>query len=163
MDIVEYSKKRLIIIDKSPLNVMLGWTFAGAGLILFIFLFVFKLDKPEYLPFGIFLFLAGGLLLYFARETTIATFDGQKNMLEIIRKPILGKIVMERYELDRLSEVEAKEKNPKGERFRFRVEMLLDNETWVPLTRAWQSDIVAYETYPGKILNFLQSLKIDTN
>lgn len=159
MDIVEYSKKRLIIIDKSPLNVMLGWTFAGAGVILFIFLYVFGLDKPEYLPFGIFLLLAGALLLFFARETTVATFDEEKKLLEIIRKPIVGKIVKERYELGRLSEVKLVEKNPGGERLRFRVEMLLDQNSWVPLTRAWQSDSVAYDTYPGKILGFLQSIK----
>lgn len=159
MDIVEYNKKRLIIIDKSPLNVMLGWTFAGAGLLLFVFLFVFKLDKPEYLPFGIFLFLAGVLLLYFARETTVATFDAEKQLVEIIRKPIVGKILKDRYEIGRFSEARATEKNPEGKRFYFRVEMLLDNETWIPLTRAWQSDSVAYDTYPGKILAFLHSLK----
>jgi len=158
MDIIEYNKKRLIIVDKSPLNVMLGWTFIGAGLILFVFLFVFGLDKPEYLPFGIFLLAAGSLLLFLARETTIATFDEEKRMLEIVRKPIIGKIKMENYELGRLSEVKPVEKDPEGDRFRFRVELLLDNETWIPLTRAWHGDGVAFETFPVKIRNFLQSL-----
>ncbi len=158
MDIVEYTKKRLVIVDKSPLNVMLGWTFAGAGLILLVFLFVFGLDKPEYLPFGIFLVLAGAFLMYFARETTIATFDEKTRMLEIIRKPIIGKIQMEKYALNRLSEVKAIEKDAEGKRFRFRIEMLADGSNWIPLTRAWQSDGVAYDSYPAKIQTFLQSL-----
>jgi len=159
MDVITYTQKRLIIMDKSPLNVMLGWTFTGASLILFIFLFVFQLDKPEYLPFGIFLLCAGVLLLYFARETTVATFDNEQNLFEIVRKPIFGKILIEKYELDRISEVKAEEKSPKGDRLRFRISLLLDQEKWVPLTRAWQSDGVAFDTYPTKIETFLQQNK----
>ena len=155
MDIVEYNKKRLVIVDKSPINVLMGWTFIGAGLILMIFLFGFGLDKPEYLPFGIFLILAGGLLLFLARETTTATFDEEKRVLQIIRRPIVGKILTEEYELSRISTVQAKEKNPEDERLRFRLELLLDGSSWIPLTRPWQNDAVAFETYPPKIQAFL--------
>ena len=158
MDVIEYSKKRLVIVDKSPLNVMLGWTFVGAGMILLIFLFVFGLDKPEYLPFGIFLTLAGSLLLYLARETTIATFDEQSSQLEIIRKPIIGKILMEKYALGKISGVRAVEKDPEGERFRFRIELDIAGENTIQLTRAWQSDGVAYDSIPTKIDAFLQSV-----
>jgi hypothetical protein len=152
METIEYTRQRFALVDKGPLSIVLAITFFGAGLIMLGFSF----QKPDYLPFGIFLLLAGAALFFFSRESTFITLDREARILEIIRKPVLGKIRVERYEWNRIQDARATEKDPQSDRLRYRVEVNIDGKEWVPLTRPFQRDSVNFETLPGKILGFIK-------
>ena len=136
METLVQNKDFLILEAKPTLGRVFAYTLIVSGLIL-ILPNPYKSRVDFYMYAGIALVLLGGILHRYLPENVRCSFDREKGKLKITRIKPLQRGWEETYELEQISKIRIESKPNKSNQTRYRLALQMDQNQWVPLTKAF--------------------------